>query len=61
MSDLTIKELKEKLAMVDRDLEELKKQGEGGRKLEVLSEYKEYIKDEIRMLEIEGNLNASKG
>ena len=60
MSDLTIKELKEKLAMVDRDLEELKKQGEGGRKLEVLSEYKEYIKDEIRMLEIEGNLNASK-
>ena len=60
MSDLTIKELKEKLAMVDRDLEELKKQGEGGRKLEVLSEYKEYIKDEIRMLEIEGNLNAGK-
>jgi uncharacterized protein YeeX (DUF496 family) len=56
MSSLTIAELKDKLAMVERDLEDLRKQGESGRKLEILSEYKEYIKDEIRMLEIEGNL-----
>lgn len=60
MSDLSISEMKEKLAMVERDLETLRKQGSSGRKLEVLSEYRDYIKDEIRMLEIEENLNASK-
>ena len=60
MSDLTVQELKEKLAMVEKDLEALRKQGESGRKLEVMSDYRDYIKDEIRMLEIEGNLNASK-
>lgn len=56
MSSLTITELKDKLAMIERDLEDLRKQGESGRKLEVLSEYRDYIKDEIRMLEIEENL-----
>ena len=60
MSDLTLQELKEKLAMVEKDLEALRKQGESGRKLEVMSDYRDYIKDEIRMSEIEGNLNAGK-
>jgi len=53
MNDLTIAELKDKLAMVERDLEKLRMTGESGRKLEVLTEYKDYIKDEIKFLEDE--------
>lgn len=53
MNDLTISELKDKLAMVERDLEKLRMTGESGRKLEVLTEYKDYIKDEIKFLEDE--------
>jgi hypothetical protein len=50
---LTIQELKDKLVMIEKDLETLRLTGESGRKLEVLAEYKEYIRDEIRFLENE--------
>ena len=53
MTSLTVAQLKEKLAMIDKDLASL--QGEVGneRKLQVLAEYKEYIQDEIKQLENE--------
>ena len=50
---LTIQELKDKLIMIEKDLETLRMTGESGRKLEVLAEYKEYIRDEIKFLENE--------
>jgi len=53
MSDLTVKELKEKLSIIEKDLETLRSTGESGRKLEVLSDYRDYIKDEIKFLENE--------
>jgi hypothetical protein len=51
MSDLTISELKEKLKIVDIDLQSLRDSGTSSRKLEVLSEYRAYIEDEIKFLE----------
>ena len=53
MSDLTIQELKEKVKKVNQDIEGLRLTGEASRKLEVLSEYKAYLEDEIRFLENE--------
>jgi hypothetical protein len=48
MSDLSISELQEKLEQVKKDLAK-----ETGRKFEVLSEYKEYLEDEIQFLKRE--------
>lgn len=59
MSDLTIQELEEKLKMVDKDLDTLRQSGNASRKLEVLSEYKSYLEDELRMMKLERR-NASK-
>ena len=53
MSDLTIKDLEEKIAMVQKDLDGLMATGGAGRKLEVLSEYKAYLEDEIKFLKNE--------
>jgi hypothetical protein len=50
---LTVQELKDKLVMIEKDIEALRLTGESGRKLEVMAEYKEYIRDEIRFLENE--------
>jgi hypothetical protein len=50
MSDLTIENLKEKLKIIDQDLETLRSMGDSGRKLGVLTEYRDYIKDEIKFL-----------
>ena len=47
---LTIDELKDKIIRVQEDLELLTRNGETGRKLEVLSEYKKYLEDELRNL-----------
>ena len=56
MSDLTIQELKEKIKKVAVDLESLRQSGESGRKLEVLSEYKEYLEDELEFVKREQQL-----
>lgn len=58
-SALTIEALKEKIAKVIVDMEELRRTGDASRKLEVLSEYKEYLEDELRMLKLEQK-NAGK-
>lgn len=53
MADVTIQDLKDKIAMVDKDLASLRSEPGSERKLSVLAEYKEYLKDELRMLEHE--------
>lgn len=50
MSDLTIEEMKQKIERVVQDLDLLQSQGGAGRKLEILSEYKSYLEDELEML-----------
>jgi hypothetical protein len=52
-SDLTIQALKEKIAKVEIDMVELQSKGDASRKFEVLSEYKAYLEDELRMLKRE--------
>ena len=58
MSDLTIAELKEKVDMVEKDIKNMQSQGQAGRGIEALTEYKAYLEDEIRFLrgEIARNL-----
>lgn len=53
MSALTIQELKEKLSMIDKDIESLRGEAGNDRKLAVLNDYRDYIKDEIKFLENE--------
>ena len=55
MSDLTIQELKEKVSMVNKDLESLRGEPGNDRKIAVLTEYRDYILDEIKFLENENN------
>lgn len=50
---LTIEALKEKIARVDVDIEELRRTGDASRKTEVLSEYKKYLEDELKFLKDE--------
>jgi hypothetical protein len=59
MSDLTIADLKEKLKVVNQDLETLRSTGDASGKLEVLTEYRDYIKDEIKFLEDENRSRTS--
>jgi hypothetical protein len=53
MSDLTIEELEAKIKMVESDIGRLTGDGETGRKLEMLSQYKEYLEDEVKFLKNE--------
>ena len=53
MSDLTIKDLEEKVKAVQNDINSLTSSGSAGRKLEVLNEYKSYLEDEIKFLKNE--------
>jgi hypothetical protein len=53
MSDLSITELKEKIERVKQDLESLRLTGDASRKLEILSEYKTYLEDELKVLQKE--------
>jgi hypothetical protein len=53
MNDLTIPELKEKIERVKQDLERLRLTGDASRKLEILSEYKSYLEDELKVLQKE--------
>lgn len=45
--------LKSRISKVDEDIAELGSQGDSSRKLEVLSEYKKYLEDELRHLQHE--------
>jgi hypothetical protein len=59
MSELTVDDLKAKLKVIDQDLEKLRATGDSGRKLGVLTEYREYIQDEIKFLENENRSRTS--
>jgi hypothetical protein len=55
MNDLSLKELQEKIDKVTKDIEGLRSTGDSSRKLEVLTEYKKYLEDELRFLKNEKN------
>ena len=55
MNDLSLKELQEKIDKVTKDIEGLRSTGDSSRKLEVLTEYKKYLEDELRILKNEKN------
>lgn len=50
---LNKEELLEKIKIVEADLQKLHGSGADSRKLEVLSDYKSYLQDELKMLEDE--------
>ena len=56
MSELTIQEMQEKIERVEKDIAGFTAQGESGRRLEVLIEYKNYLKDELDMMKQEQRL-----
>jgi hypothetical protein len=47
---LTIKELTEKITKIDDDITKLRNEVGSERKISVLSDYKEYLNDELRVL-----------
>jgi hypothetical protein len=51
--------LRAKIKTVEMDIENLNSQGLGGRQLEILAQYKEYLEDELRMLEDDENSKRS--
>jgi hypothetical protein len=51
--------LRAKIKTVEIDIENLNSQGLGGRQLEILAQYKEYLEDELRMLEDDENSKRS--
>ena len=53
MNSLTFTELEEKIEKVKLDIESLRDTGESSRKLEILSEYKSYLEDELKFLKNE--------
>jgi hypothetical protein len=50
---MNAQELKDKIAMVEADIASLSSQGQSERRLEVLHEYIDYLKDELRMVQQE--------
>lgn len=58
-NELTIESLKEKIARVEFDMVELQSKGDASRKFEVLSEYKSYLEDELKMLKKEQRARKS--
>jgi hypothetical protein len=59
MTDVTIQDMEEKVKRVEEDIRKLQIEGgeNSGRKLEVLSEYKAYLQDEIRVMKDEERSN----
>jgi hypothetical protein len=55
MSDLSIEELKAKIEMVENDIRQLRIDGGNDRKSTILTEYKEYLIDELSQLTNENN------
>jgi hypothetical protein len=56
MTDLSIEELKAKIEMVENDIRQLRADGGNDRKTTILSEYKEYLVDELKHLTNENNI-----
>ena len=57
MNELSIADITSKIQQVTVDLDLLRNSGEAGRKLEILSEYKSYLEDELKMLKNEQRSN----
>lgn len=59
MTDVTIQDLEEKIKRVEEDIKKLVSEGgdNAGRKIEVLSEYKAYLQDEIKVMKDEERSN----
>lgn len=49
-NELTAQDLQEKIKKVQEDIEQLRLTGDTSRKLQVLSEYKEYLEDELKFV-----------
>ncbi len=49
--NLTPEAIREKIAKVMKDLQALQSTGDVGRRFEVLSEYKEYLEEELKELQ----------
>ena len=52
---LTVKEYKEKIAQVENDILKLGEEGGSIQAIDALTLYKEYLKDELRLVEQNGN------
>ena len=53
MSELTIEEMKQKIERVKEDIESLRSSGDASRRIEILTEYKSYLEDELEMIKRE--------
>lgn len=58
LNDLSITELEAKIKQVTTDLELLRSTGESSRKLEILSEYKQFLEDDLKDLKNEQRLRT---
>jgi hypothetical protein len=53
MNEVTINALQEKIEKVKQDIDSLRLTGDASRKIEVLTEYKSYLEDEVAFLKRE--------
>lgn len=53
MSELSIPEIKEKISLVEKDIERLRSSGGDLKHVSALSEYKLYLEDELKLLKNE--------
>lgn len=58
MSALTLEELQEKIKTVQADINLLVSTGDTGRKLEVLSQYKDYLEEELAFIKHDNQSNT---
>lgn len=59
VNDLSISDLEAKIKQVTSDLELLRSTGESSRKMEVLSQYKEFLEDDLKALKNEQRSGTS--
>jgi hypothetical protein len=57
--EVTIQDMEEKIKRVEEDIRKLQIEGgeNSGRKLEVLSDYKSYLQDELKVMKYEAKTN----
>jgi hypothetical protein len=56
MTELSVEELKAKIEMVENDIRQLRIDGGNDRKTAILTEYKEYLVDELAQLTNDKNI-----
>jgi hypothetical protein len=50
INNLTEEQLEDKIKQVDSDIKKMQAEGDGGRKVDILIEYQNYLKDELKSL-----------